>query len=76
MTTAQQVLSIFTGVRGYLDDLSVNKIAEFEKAYLKKAALELPEIIAEINDKGTLGDDSQKKLIEFLETFKKEFKGA
>jgi F-type H+-transporting ATPase subunit alpha len=75
MTTAQQVLSIFTGVRGYLDDLNVNKIAEFEKAYLTKAAVELPEIIAEINDKGTLGDDSQKKLMEFLETFKKEFKG-
>lgn len=31
MTVAEQVISVFTGVRGYLDDVDLSKIKEFER---------------------------------------------
>ena len=31
MTIAEQVVSIFTGVNGYLDDLDVSQIRDFER---------------------------------------------
>ena len=36
MTVAEQVISVFTGVKGYLDDVDLNKIKKFEKDILDK----------------------------------------
>ena len=36
MTVAEQVISVFTGVRGYLDDVDLSKIKEFERGILEK----------------------------------------
>ena len=36
MTVAEQVISVFTGVNGYLDDVNLNNIKQFEKELLKK----------------------------------------
>ena len=30
MTVAEQVISVFTGVKGYLDDVDLSKIKDFE----------------------------------------------
>ena len=36
MTVAEQVISVFTGVKGYLDDVDLGKIKRFEKDILEK----------------------------------------
>ena len=36
MTVAEQVISVFTGVKGYLDDVNLNKIKKFEKDIIEK----------------------------------------
>ena len=36
MTVAEQVISVFTGVKGYLDDVELNKIKKFEKDIVEK----------------------------------------
>ena len=43
MTVAEQVISVFTGVKGYLDDIDQNKIKRFEKDIIEKIKLEKPE---------------------------------
>ena len=37
LTVAEQVVCIFTGVSGYLDDIELNKVKKFEKHLLRKS---------------------------------------
>ena len=74
LTVAEQVVSIFTGVSGYLDDIDLNKIKKFESDLLEKVRIDLPEILESINSSGKLEDDIKTKLVEIIETQKKESK--
>ena len=71
LTVAEQVVSIFTGVSGYLDDIDLNKIKKFESDLLEKVRSDLPEILERINSSGKLEDDIKTKLVEIIETQKK-----
>ena len=39
MTVAEQVISVFTGVKGHLDDVELNKLKNLKKILLKKLNL-------------------------------------
>ena len=54
LTVAEQVISVFSGVRGYLDDVDQKNIAEFEKKIIEKCKNERPEIINSISSSGKL----------------------
>ncbi len=73
LSVAQQVISIFSGVRGYLDKIQVAHIAEFEKEMLQSFTLKHPKIVEEINKTGQLTEDQEKTLISFLDDFCKNF---
>ena len=70
MTVAQQVISVFCGVKGYLDDIELNDIAEFENKILEKCKSEKPEIIDSLGS-GKLDEDTEKLLIELITDLKK-----
>ena len=65
-------VSIFTGVSGYLDNIELNKIKKFETDLLEKVKNDFPEILENINSSGKLEDEIKKKLIEVIESQKKE----
>ena len=71
MTIAEQVVSIFTGVNGYLDDLELNQIRDFEKDLFELIKSSHSDIIESINSSGDLNDDTSTKLISIIEEFKK-----
>ena len=71
MTVAEQVISVFTGVKGYLDDVDLNKIKIFEKDILKKIKAERPEIIESIQSSGKLEENIEKLLSEIIQDYKK-----
>ena len=71
LTVAEQVVSIFTGVSGYLDDIELSSIKKFETDLLDKIKSDLPEILENINSSGKLEDDIKTKLIEVIEIIKK-----
>ena len=71
MTVAEQVISVFTGVKGYLDDLDLDKIKQFEKDIIDKIKSDKPEIIDQIQSSGKLDEDSEKLLAQMIENFKK-----
>ena len=48
MTVAEQVISVFTGVKGYLDDVEISKIKQFENNIIEKVKSDKPEIIETI----------------------------
>ena len=71
MTVAEQVISVFTGVKGYLDDVDLDKIKKFENDIIEKIKSEKPEIIESIQSTGKLEEDIEKFLIQLIEDYKK-----
>src|SRR5210317_2048429 len=73
MTVAEQVISVFTGVRGYLDDIENSKIKDFEEQLLSSIKSQAPEILKNIVSSGKLDEENETKLKEFIDNFKKDF---
>ena len=74
LTVAEQVISVFTGVRGYLDDVELNQIKDFEKSILEKIKNEKKEILSIIQTTGKLEKDTENTLIQIIEEYKKNKK--
>mgnify|MGYP006232797013 FL=1 len=74
MTVAEQVISVFTGVKGFLDDLDLGNIKSFEKGIIEKIKTEKPEIIDSIETSGKLEENTENNLNQIIEQFKKENK--
>jgi len=72
MTVAQQVIAVFSGVRGYLDDVKLTDIKNFEKQIYEKVKSSNPKIIENINNTGKLDEETEKKLALLIEEFKKK----
>ena len=71
MTVAEQVISVFTGVKGFLDDMELNKIKKFEKDIIEKIKSDKPEILESIQSSGKIEEDTEKSLIQVIEEYKK-----
>ena len=74
LTVAEQVVSVFTGVKGYLDDVDISKIKSFEKDIIEKIKSEKPEILENIQSSGKLEEEAEKSLIQTIEKYKKSKK--
>ncbi len=74
LTVAEQVVTIFSGVRGFLDDLDLSMINKFEKKLIVEIKNKKPEILKDINTSGKLEEKSEKELISVIETIKKDLK--
>ena len=73
MTVAEQVISVFCGVRGHLDDIEQKDIANFESKIIEKCKSEKPEILSAISSSGKLDENTEKLLVETITELKKNF---
>lgn len=73
MAVEEQVVSIFSGVRGYLDGIEVDQIGRFEQELLNDMRDNKPEILLSIRNSGDMSDDVEKDLMAHLEEFAKKF---
>ena len=71
MTVAEQVISVFAGVKGYLDDLELSQIKDFERDLFAKISTSNSELIEKINSSGVLDEDAEKIITASIEEFKK-----
>ena len=69
----EQVVSIFAGVKGFLDDIQNSKIKNFEDQLLSAIKSQSPDILKNIVSSGKLDETNEKKLKDFIDNFKKEF---
>ena len=74
MTVGEQVVSVYTGVKGYLDDVELNKIKSFEKNIIEKIKSEKPEILEHIQSSGKLDESNENFLVQIIEQYKKSIK--
>ena len=71
LSVAEQVISVFSGVNGYLDDIDLGEIKSFESDLIDLMRSSHQDIINSINESGNLDDDIKNKLIGIIEEFKK-----
>ncbi|MBI07399.1 MAG: F0F1 ATP synthase subunit alpha [Rhodospirillaceae bacterium] len=69
----EQVVAIFAGVRGYLDDIEVQQIGRFEQEFLSEVRSNGADILSAIRTTGELSEDSENKLTTLLDEFSKKF---
>ncbi len=72
MPVADQVLSIFSGVNGFLDDVPVDKVRQFEEDLLHYIAQHHPEVKKEVAAKGKIDDAFGGQLKQIITTFKQK----
>ncbi|EIY6495064.1 F0F1 ATP synthase subunit alpha [Campylobacter lari] len=70
LSPENQVVIIFAGTKGYLDDVAVSKIGEFEAALYPFIEAKYPEIFEQIRTKKALDKDLEEKLAKALSEFK------
>jgi F-type H+/Na+-transporting ATPase subunit alpha len=73
LAVEEQVVSIFAGVRGYLDKIEVGAIGRFETSLLSELHSKAPDILESIRDKRELTADNEEKLKTFVEGFARTF---
>ena len=71
LKVAEQVIAVFSGVRGFLDDVELNKIKSFETGLIEKIKSDKPELIDKIQSTGKLEEDTEKILMQTIEEYKK-----
>jgi F-type H+-transporting ATPase subunit alpha len=73
LSTEEEVISIYTGVKGYLDKLAVADIGRFEQGLLSNIKTAHPEILTAIVADKALKPETEEKLKAAIEAFLKTF---
>jgi F-type H+-transporting ATPase subunit alpha len=73
MTVDQQIVVIFAGTSGYLDEVPVNAVKRFEAEMLKFVASKYADLLKDITAKKQLDEDLKSRLKSAIEEFKKTF---
>ncbi len=73
MPVEEQVVSIFSGVNGYLDTIDANAVTRFEASLLAHVRADHPALLADIREKKDLSADTTAKLKELIGAFAKTF---
>ncbi|WP_027329767.1 F0F1 ATP synthase subunit alpha [Marinimicrobium agarilyticum] len=70
MSIAQMALVLFCANEGYLQDVEVNKVLDFESALLSYAESEGADLLKTINETGDWNDELKGKMKDLVEKFK------
>jgi F-type H+-transporting ATPase subunit alpha len=69
-----QVLVIFAGVNGYLDEIPVPALKKFEAEFLAYMHSKHAAVVKDLVDKKLISDETKPKIVAAIEEFKKTFK--
>lgn len=70
LSVAQMALSLYAANEGFLDDLEVNKVGDFEAGLHKYAAEKHADLVSTINSTGDFNDDIAGQMRSAIEAFK------
>lgn len=75
LTVEEQVVVIFAGTKGYLDNVAVNQVEAFEARLLDAVRSSGKEILDTLNEEKKISEELEKKLHDFIGDFAKGFEG-
>ncbi|MGH7479833.1 MAG: F0F1 ATP synthase subunit alpha [Candidatus Methylomirabilales bacterium] len=70
----RQILIVFAGVNGLVDDLPAEAIRAFEQGLTRFVETRYPEIYRELSAKREIGEDLRRKIEQAIREYKEEFK--
>ncbi len=73
MLVEEQVISIFAGVKGYLDKIPTKDIGRFEKEIIRDLKKDKPDLLKKIVSEKKVSDATEKELKDFLDKSIKVF---
>ncbi|HEX8241493.1 MAG TPA: F0F1 ATP synthase subunit alpha [Allosphingosinicella sp.] len=73
MPVEEQVVSIYAGVNGFIDNVPVNAVTRFESALLSHFRSDHSDVLGKIRDTKTLDDDTAGQLKTIIGDFAKSF---
>jgi F-type H+-transporting ATPase subunit alpha len=76
MHVVDQVLSIYAGTQGYLDEVPINQVQDWEKGFLLFVREQRSELWNRINETQDLTPELQAELVAAIETFNKQYTAA
>jgi F-type H+-transporting ATPase subunit alpha len=76
MPVEKQVVSIFAGTNGYLDEIPLEQVSRFEKELLELMELKHADILQVIAEKKDLSDETTEKLKSIVRAFTDSFKAS
>ncbi|MBD22131.1 MAG: F0F1 ATP synthase subunit alpha [Alphaproteobacteria bacterium] len=69
----EQVIVIFAGVKGFLDQIEINKITQFETLLLSELRSKEKNLLESIAKEQQISESLEKKINEFLDSLTKQF---
>ena len=69
----EQVVVVFAGVKGFLDQIEINKITMFEDLLLSELRSKEKQIIESITKEQAISETLEKKISDFLQSLSKKF---
>ena len=73
MVIEKQVAIIFAASKGYLDDIDVEKVADFETSLFEYLDANASDQLKAIKDEGTISDENSDALVKAVSDFKNSF---
>lgn len=73
METEEQVAIIFATVNGYLDDIEIDKVKDFERDLIDHLKDKNNHILEDISKTGSISEETEKDLNQVINEFKKRF---
>ena len=70
---AEQVCSMYAAINGFMDDVAVDRIADFEDQFLAYLRTSKPEVLASIDEARDITDDNDTALKKAIAAFKQTF---
>ncbi|MGF1505017.1 MAG: F0F1 ATP synthase subunit alpha, partial [Anaerolineae bacterium] len=68
---AEQVMLIYAGTRGHLDDVEVDRVKQWQERFIEYVRAQVPDLPQAIKEQKRLTDDIEEKLKTTLENFNK-----
>jgi F-type H+-transporting ATPase subunit alpha len=76
MAPEKEVMILFAGTRGYLDEYPAGNVKVYEKQMLEFVQSKYPEILKELKEKNDISPELEKKMTGALDAFKGTFQAS
>jgi F-type H+-transporting ATPase subunit alpha len=74
LSVEKQILVIYAGNRGFLDEFSIHQIENYEKSLFEYFERENPDVLKEIAEKKEISPELDEKIAQLMTAFNQEFK--
>jgi F-type H+-transporting ATPase subunit alpha len=74
MPVEEQIVVIYVGNQGYLDEMPVERVRDFEDEFLKMARTQMPDLLREIAETKLFSDENKRRIDEATRSLLESFK--